>query len=141
MGLMMGNYDRNDREADPRGERVAVYVENYMAEHPGLSLGELAFRIKADKRDLFRLVNDRSCGWRLEDKLAAYFGTDLVDAIFRPIVGDGRSQREIQLEQELAAVSARREALERDRQSRRGPANAPEAVVRLGALEGGSADV
>lgn len=132
---------QNDREPEPRGERVARYLDEYMQSHPGLSLGELAFRLKVDKRDLFRLTNDRSCGWRMEDKLVQYFGPDLIDAVFSPLIRNGRSQREIQLEQELAAVSARREALERDRQSRRGPANAPEAVVRLGAREGGSADV
>lgn len=137
----MGTYDRIDSKPDSRGARVAEFVELYLADHKGLSLGELAFRLKSDKRDLYRLLNDKSCGWRLEDALAAYFGVEFVDFIFKTIIGNGRSTREIQLEQELAAVSARREALERDRQSRRGPANAPEAVVRLGALEGGSADV
>ena len=112
-----------------RGERVARYVEDYLALHEGLSLGELAFRLNTDKRDLQRLVRDRSCGWRLEDALAAYFGADFVDAVFDAVIGDGPSQRELELERERAAISARRERLERERQARRAQARAAGRLV------------
>lgn len=127
----MGNYDQNDSEPEPRGSRVAAYVTDYLRIHVGLSTGELAFRLRIDKRDLRRLLNERSCGWRLEDALASYFGPDFVDAVFAPVVGDGRSIRERELEVELAAIAARREALERDRQARRRASFSPSPVVRL----------
>lgn len=127
----MGFTNKNDSKPESRGVRVARYVEAYMRSHPGLQLGEFAFRLKVDARDLRRLLNDKSCGWRLEDDLAAYFGPDFVDAVFAPVIGTGRSRREIELETELAAISARRDALERDRALRRRPENAPVAAVRL----------
>jgi hypothetical protein len=98
-----------------RGERVAAYIDDYLKTHTGLSVSELAFRLKADKRDLRRLLQDRSCGWRLEDSLAAYFGPDFVDAVFAPVIGHGPSRREIELERERAELAARRERLERRR--------------------------
>lgn len=127
----MGNYDRKSTEPEPRGERVAQYLDAYLSTHPGLSLGELAFRIKADKRDVQRLVRDRSCGWRLEDSLAAYFGADFVDAVFAPLVGSGPSKREIELDRERAAIAARRERLERDRQESRSFRSDPGPLVRM----------
>lgn len=111
---MVGFTVQNDT-TPPRGERVATYVEGYLREHAGLSVGELAFRLRADKRDLRRLLNDRSCGWRLEDALAAYFGPVFVDAVFAPVCGSGPSIREKQLEREIAEMAAKRERLERDR--------------------------
>lgn len=107
-----------------RGERVAGYVESYLSNHSGLTLGELSFRLRADKRDLQRLIRDRSCGWRLEDALAAYFGPDFVDAVFAPVVGDGPSRREIELAREIAEMAARRQRLERERQEARAEARA-----------------
>lgn len=104
----------------PRGERVAVYIESYLAAHRGLSVGELAFRLRADKRDLGRLLRDRSCGWRLEDSLAAYFGSDFVDAVFAPVLGDGPSIRQRELDRERAELNARNEALQRARRARSG---------------------
>jgi hypothetical protein len=106
----------------PRGERVAAYVEAYLAAHRGLSLGELSFRLRADKRDVQRLLRDRSCGARLEDSLAAYFGRDFGEAVFGPLWGCGPSIRERELEGERAAIAARRERLERLRTERRSPA-------------------
>lgn len=103
-----------------RGERVAAYVENYLAAHRGLSVGELAFRLRADKRDLGRLLRDRSCGWRLEDSLAAYFGPDFVDAVFAAVLGDGPSIRQRELDRERAELNARNEALDRARRARQG---------------------
>lgn len=117
----MGFTDQNSN-VPARGERVARYVESYLATHRGLSLGELAFRLKVDKRDLQRLIRDRSCGWRMEDALAAYFGPDdFADAIFAHLKNK-RSIREAELVRELAEINARETALERDRMARRGAA-------------------
>lgn len=110
---------RKVNEPDSRGERVATYVDDYLDHQRGLSVPELAFRLKADKRDLQRLLRDRSCGWRLEDKLAAYFGDDFVEHVFRPVIGSGPSRREAELERERAEITARKERLERDRAARR----------------------
>lgn len=116
MGVMaLGITDKSD-SVPARGDRVATYLEDYMNSHPGLSLGELAFSLNADKRDLRRLLNDRSCGWRLEDALAGYFGDDFVEAVFRPVVGN---RRERELERERAEIAARSERLQRDRAERR----------------------
>jgi hypothetical protein len=124
----MGFADKRDT-VPGRGERVAAYVEAYLKAHPGLSLGELAFRLRADKRDMRRLLNDRSVGHRLEDSLAAYFGADFVDALFPQ--ARGPCAREQELERERTDIAARRERLERDRQAarRRGPD--PAAVLRV----------
>lgn len=96
-----------------RGERVAAYVESYLAAHPGLSQSELAFRLHADKRDLNRLIRDRSVGHALEDALAAYFGRDFGEAVFGDLWGAGASKREKELSREIAELAARRERLER----------------------------
>ena len=124
----MGRADKRDT-VPGRGERVAAYVEAYLRNHPGLSLGELAFRLRADKRDMRRLLNDRSVGHRLEDSLAAYFGADFVDALFPQ--ARGPAGREQELDRERSAIAARRERPERDRQAarRRGPD--PAAVLRV----------
>lgn len=139
MGQTMGITYQKVSEPAPRGERVAAFLDQYFTTHPGLSLGELAFRLKTDKRDLQRLMRDRSCGWRLEDALAAYFGEVFIDAVFRPVVGDGPSLREKELERERAEIAARRERLERDRSNRRmGRAQGADAL-RLVPHEGGQA--
>lgn len=124
-----------------RGERVADYVEKYLGTHPGLSLGELAFRLKADKRDVQRLLRDRSCGHRLEDALAAYFGRDFGEAVFGPLWGDGPSIREKELERERAEMAARRARLERLRAEDRAFAAGASPAVRMAADEGRTADV
>lgn len=109
---MAGSYDRKVR-VPARGERVADFVETYLQKHPGLSLGELAFRLRADKRDLQRLVRERSVGHALEDACAAYFGPVFGEHVFGPLWGSGPSQRERELERERAELAARRERLER----------------------------
>lgn len=109
---MAGCIDRKSK-VPARGERVAAYVEDYINYHGGLSLGELAFRLRADKRDLQRLIRDRSVGHALEDALAAYFGRDFGEAVFGDLWGRGASQREKELERERAELAARRERLER----------------------------
>lgn len=95
-----------------RGERAARFVDDYLASRPGLTLGELAFKLRADKRDLQRLLRDRSIGHALEDALAAYFGPIFGEAIF-PFWSQGPSRREKELELERAQLAARRERLER----------------------------
>jgi hypothetical protein len=141
MGQAMGITYQNSNEPDPAGERAARFVDDYLAAHPGLSLGELAFRLKADKRDLQRLVRDRSCGWRLADSLASYFGDLFVDALFRPVIGSGPSKREKELERERAEIAARRERLERDRQADRVAAADARAGRRVAARDPGGARV
>lgn len=120
----MGITNQND-SVPARGERVAAYVETYMAAHRGLSVGELAFRLRVDKRDLGRLLRDRSCGWRLEDSLAAYFGPDFVDAVFAAVLGSGPSIREQELERERAEIHARHAQLRARRSGRPMAAGAP----------------
>jgi hypothetical protein len=129
--MTVGTNNRNSNEPEPRGERVARFLDNYLAAHPGLSLGELAFRLRADKRDVQRLVRDRSCGHRLEDALAAYFGRIFGEAVFGPLWGDGPSRREVELERERAEIAARRERLERDRIEARSFRSAPPTLFRM----------
>lgn len=114
----MGCIDRNS-SVPGRGERVAKFVDDYLAVHKGLSLGELAFRLKADKRDLQRLVRDRSVGHSLEDSLHAYFGRIFGEAIYGDLWGAGPSKRERELELEKASLAARRERLESEREADR----------------------
>lgn len=123
----MGITNQSDN-VPARGERVARYLQAYFDAHKGLSVGELAFRLRADKRDIGRLLRDRSCGWRLEDSLAAYFGPDFVDAVFAPVIGDGPSIRERELERERAEINARNERLERAREARRGAVHGPDPL-------------
>jgi hypothetical protein len=106
--------DKNDN-LPAFGERAAEFVETYLREHPGLSSGELAFRLKADKRDLRRLLNDKSIGKPLEERLHAYFGRIFGEAVYGCLWGDGPSAREQELAQERANIAARRERLERER--------------------------
>lgn len=124
----MGRIHQNSN-VPTRGERVAAFVEDYLAVHKGLSLGELAFRLKADKRDLQRLVRDRSVGHNLEDNLHAYFGRIFGEAIYGDLWGAGPSKRERELELEKANLAARRERLERERAADR-QADAEAAEVR-----------
>lgn len=124
----MGFHDQSD-SVPGRGARVAGWVENYM-QRRGLSLGELAFQTRVDKRDLRRLLNDRSCGWRLEDALASLFGWDFIEAVMTPVVGaDPLQARERELEQRLAEAAALHARLEREHAARKGVA--PAASVRL----------
>jgi len=109
-----------------RGERVADFVDDYLQHHGGLSISELAFRLRADKRDLQRLLRDHSVGHALEDACAAYFGPIFGEAVWGGLWGSGPSKRERELEQEKAELAARRERLERLRAEDREAA----AVVR-----------
>ena len=102
-----------------RGERVAQFVEAQMR-LTGVQVNELAFRVRADSRDLRRLLNDRSCGSRLEDCLAAYFGWLFVEEVMTPVIGaDPITARERELEARRAQAAAIHARLERDRAVRR----------------------
>lgn len=98
-----------------RGERVAAWIEREL-DRRGMTISELAFMARVDKRDLHRLMNDRSIGWRLEDDLAAFFGWDFTEAVMTPVHGaDPTTARERELEQRLAQAAALHERIERDR--------------------------
>lgn len=122
----MGKKDGKVSEPESRvGERAAKYVEDYLAVHGGLDLHQLAWRLTADKRDLQRLIRERSVGLRLLEKLFAYFGDDCRDFVFPP---RRISIREVELERERAEVAARNERLIRDRAAFREalPASSPD---------------
>ena len=125
MGQVMVGTTHQKSNVPSRGERVASYVEDYLNYHSGLSLGELAFRLKADKRDLQRLIRDRSIGHALEDALAAYFGREFGEAVFGDLWGNGASKRERELDRERAELAARRERLERLRAEDKAPVAQP----------------
>ena len=117
----MGFSDRSDRYP-ARGERIAAWVDNYMKAN-GLSLGELAFRVKADKRDLRRLLNERSCGPRLNDALEEAFEWDFIEQVATPVVGaDPIAARERALERRLAEAAALHARVEREHAVRKGAA-------------------
>jgi len=137
---MAGSYDQKSN-LPGRGERVAAFVEDYLKHHGGLSISELAFRLRADKRDLQRLLRDRSVGHALEDACAAYFGPIFGDAVWGDLWGSGPSKRERELEREKAELAARRERLERLRADDRQAASVARAGRRMGAVEHRSADV
>jgi len=100
---MVGKYEQSNTEPEGRGERVACWVERYM-QAQGLSIGEVAFRIRADKRDVRRLLADRSCGHRLEDKLAAYFGWTFVRTVMAPVI---ETAIEAEIDRERSEIAAR----------------------------------
>ena len=113
----MGFTVRNDR-FPARGERIAAWVEKYMQSN-GLSVGELAFRVNADKRDIRRLITDRSCGPRLNDDLEAAFGWDFIEQVATPVVGaDPISAREAELEKHIRQVEALHARIARERAAR-----------------------
>jgi type II secretory pathway component PulM len=114
---LVGITDKSDRFPQ-RGERIARWLETYM-DARGLSVAEIAFRVKADKRDIRRLLNERSCGPRLNDDLEAAFGWDFIEHVATPVVGaDPLTAREREVEQRLAEAAAIQARLERDRASR-----------------------
>lgn len=116
-GQAMGFSDRKD-QLPSRGERVAAWVEAHMA-RTGLSISELAFKAQVDKRDLRRLLHERSCGWRLEDDLAALFGWDFIEAVMTPVVGvDPLTAKEREVEARLAEAAALNARVARERVAR-----------------------
>lgn len=108
-GLEMGFSREKHTVPERRGERVAHWVESYI-EAQGCSLSEVAFRVRQDKRDLERLLSQRSCGHRLEDAMAAYFGWPFVEAVMAPVID---SSIEAEIAKERAEIAAREERLSR----------------------------
>ena len=128
-GIAVGFTVESDR-VPARGERIACWLERYMAEF-GLGVGELAFKVKADKRDIRRLLNDRSCGPRLNDDLEAAFGWDFIEQVAAPVVGaDPITARERELERQLAQVAALQARVDRDRAARAAGAAAKSGAPR-----------
>lgn len=103
----MGFSTQKTTQPDHRGERVAAWVEDYIRVQR-CSVSEVAFRIQQDKRDLQRLIDTRSCGHRLEDALAAYFGWPMVEAVMAPIIDSAIG---VEIAKEVAEISAREDRL------------------------------
>lgn len=99
-----------------RGERVAHWVEDYIRVQR-CSVAEVAFRIRQDRRDVQRLLDTKSCGHRLEDALAAYFGWPFVEAVMAPVIDNSI---EAEIARERAEIAAREERLARLERARKG---------------------
>ena len=99
----MGFSTQKTTQPDHRGERVAAWVEDYIRVQR-CSVSEVAFRIQQDKRDLQRLIDTKSCGHRLEDALAAYFGWPFVEAIMAPLIS---TSIEAEIAKERREIEAR----------------------------------
>lgn len=114
---MVGFTDRSDR-VPSRGERIATWVQDHM-QKAGVGIGELAFRIGVDKRDLRRLLNEKSCGPRLNDALEAAFQHDFMDAVAAPLIGGDRiAALEREIASERAKIAAMDRRLEREKAAR-----------------------
>jgi hypothetical protein len=107
-----------------RGERVARWIADYLSAQR-CSVGELAFRIQQDKRDLQRLLDVKSCGHRLEDALAAYFGWPFVEAVMAPVIDN---TIEAEIARERAEIAAREDRLARLERARKGYRTGPRLV-------------
>jgi hypothetical protein len=115
-GLAMGFSRDITTLPEHRGHRVARWVEDYMRAQ-GCSVSEVAFRIRQDKRDVQRLLDVKSCGHRLEDALAAYFGWPFVKCIMAPVI---EPSIEAEIAKEEAEIAAREERLARLYRAREG---------------------
>lgn len=109
MEASLGTYQRETTIPAHRGQRVAAWVEDYLAAQK-CSVAELAFRIRQDRRDVQRLLDVKSCGHRLEDALAAYFGWLFVRAIMAPVIDNNI---EAEIAREKAEIAAREDRLAR----------------------------
>jgi hypothetical protein len=107
-----------------RGERVSQWVRDYMRVQ-GCSAAEVAFRIRQDKRDVYRLLESGSCGHRLEDALAAYFGWPFVEAVMAPVI---ETSIEAEIARERAEIAAREERIARLVRARKGHREGPRLV-------------
>lgn len=134
----MERMSRKPQAYPPRGERIARWVQDYMARQR-VAVAELAFRINVDRRDLTRLIRERSIGPRLNDALEEAFGCEFIDAVAAPVVGGDRItvlEREIASEKaRIAALDAR---LEREKTARRALDASLGGQLRLVAEEGRS---
>lgn len=121
-----------------RGVRVALWVSAQL-KNRGMTVSELAFAARVDKRDLQRLLRDHSCGSRLEDDLAAYFGWDFTEAVMTPVHGaDPTTAREKELHERLSQAAALHARVERDRALRTAAAPRLALVAREPAVQGAS---
>lgn len=128
--MAVGFSAKNDT-VPPRGARIAAWVRAHMERH-GLSIGELAFKVQADKRDLRRLLNDNSCGPRLNDLLDETFGFEFIDAVAAPLVGGDRiASLEKEIANEKAIVSAREAQLARLKAASRARVTQSGGALRL----------
>ena len=110
MGQLMVGFSGNKTTIPQhRGERVAHWVDDYIQAQK-CSVAEVAFRIRQDRRDLQRLLDTKSCGHRLEDALAAYFGWPFVEAVMAPVI---ETSIEAEIAKERAEIAAREERLAR----------------------------
>lgn len=129
MGLIeMGFSTQKYTLPERRGERVAQWVSDYMAAQ-GCTASEVAFRIRQDKRDVHRLLELKSCGHRLEDALAAYFGWPFVEAVMAPVI---ETTLEAEIARERAEISAREERIARLERARKGHRASPGLSVAQG---------
>lgn len=123
-----------------RGARIAKWVDDHM-QNAGVNIGELAFKIGVDKRDLRRLLNEKSCGPRLNDALEAAFQHDFMDAVAAPLIGGDRiAALEREIASERAKIAAMDGRLERERAARIARDAARGGQLRLVAEEDRSFD-
>ena len=120
----MGFSSQKTTLPDHRGERVAAWVEDYIRVQRS-SVSEVAFRIRQDKRDLQRLLDIRSCGHRLEDALAAYFGWPFVEAVMAPVID---TTIEAEIAKERAEIAAREDRISHLLRASQGHRPAPRLV-------------
>ena len=126
MGIAMAGFSSEKTTLpERRGERVAGWVLDYMKAQ-GCTASEVAFRIRQDKRDVQRLLDLKSCGPRLEDALAAYFGWPFVEAVMAPVI---ESSIEAEIARERAEIAAREERLSRLYRAREGHRDGPRLVA------------
>ena len=109
MRIAMGFAGEKTTVPAHRGQRVAAWVRDYLGAQK-CSVAELAFRVRQDRRDVQRLLDTESCGHRLEDALAAYFGWPFVRAVMAPVVD---TSIEAEIAREKAEIAAREERLAR----------------------------
>lgn len=103
------------------GRRVGDVLQAHMRARL-MGVGEVALIVKADKRDIRRLLTEGTCGPRLWDSLAAAFGWDFVEAVMSPAIGaDPITAREQELAQHEAQIAALHARLERERKARSAP--------------------
>ena len=120
----MGFSNKKTTLPEGRGERVAAWVEDYIRVQK-CSVSEVAFRIRQDKRDLHRLIDTRSCGHRLEDALAAYFGWPFVEAVMAPVISDSI---EAEIAKERHEIQAREDRIRHLLRASQGHRPAPRLV-------------
>ncbi len=125
----MGFSVKNDR-IPPRGERIAAWLEDYRIRF-GMTVNELAFRAGVDARELRRVINEKTCGPRLNDKLEIAFGHEFVDGIALATAGDRIASLEREIAHERANIVGKEAQLAREKALRRAHGAADRGVLRL----------